>query len=113
MIVLEDYYSLRIFIGEKDTYEDSILYRWLVNQAQINGLAGASVVRTFMGFGAHHSIHQPGLLPYSPDSEIILEFVDKKPKIDGFLKIVGSAIQEGLVTVSKLEACQCRANKSG
>ncbi len=44
---------LRIFIGESDKYEGKPLYEWLVIKAKEHGLAGATVLRGLMGFGAN------------------------------------------------------------
>jgi len=42
MVKTDEYYSLRIFIGENDTYGGLLLYQWLVNQAREQGLAGSN-----------------------------------------------------------------------
>lgn len=44
---------LRIFIGEADKYAHMPLYEWIVLQAREQGLAGATVLRGMMGFGAN------------------------------------------------------------
>lgn len=44
---------LRIFIGEGDRYERQPLYEWIITQAKARGLAGATVLRGLMGFGAN------------------------------------------------------------
>ena len=50
---------LRIFIGESDKYDGKPLYEWLVVQAKERGLAGATVLRGLMGFGANsRTTHQ-------------------------------------------------------
>lgn len=47
---------LRMFIGESDRYEKQLLYEWIIIQAKAKGLAGATVFRRMMGFGANTRI---------------------------------------------------------
>lgn len=53
MQLLKEGYLLRIFIGEADKYQGKPLYEWMVVQAKQQGLAGATVLRGIMGFGAN------------------------------------------------------------
>ena len=49
---------LRIFIGESDRWHGKPLYEALVQSAREHGLAGATVLRGPMGFGANSSRQQ-------------------------------------------------------
>ena len=66
---------LRIFIGEGDQWHGRPLYEAIVVEARRRGLAGATVVKGFMGFGAHSRIHTAKLLELSQDLPIIVEIV--------------------------------------
>jgi PII-like signaling protein len=90
---------LRIFIGESDRYEGTPLYEWIVRQARNNHMAGATVVRGLEGFGAHSRMHTAKILRLSQDLPIVIEIVDTHEKIEGFLKIVDGAIEEGIATL--------------
>lgn len=94
---------LRIFIGESDRYEGKPLYEWLVIQAKEQGLAGATVLRGLMGFGANSRIHTSKILRLSLDLPIVVEIVDTPEKINSYLKRVEGIITEGLVTLEKAE----------
>ena len=94
---------LRIFIGESDRHDGRPLYEWLVIQAKEQGLAGATVLRGLMGFGANSRIHTSKILRLSLDLPIVVEIVDTPEKINGYLKRVESVITEGLVTLEKAE----------
>jgi hypothetical protein len=48
---------LRIFLGESDKHGHMTLYEWIVRKAKESGLAGATVLRGFEGFGSHGVIH--------------------------------------------------------
>jgi PII-like signaling protein len=79
-------YLLRIFIGESDKMEHKPLYEWLVTEAKSRGMAGATVLRGMMGFGAHSRvIHTFKIERLSEDLPIVIEIVDGKDKIEDFL----------------------------
>jgi len=104
-------YLLRIFIGENDRIDGQFLYEWLVLKAKNHGLAGATVLRGMMGFGAKSRIHTSKILRLSEDLPIVVECVDKKEKLESFLEIIDSVIKEGLVTLEKAEIRIYRAEK--
>src|SRR5919204_274664 len=66
---------LRIFIGEADHWHGKPLYEAIVVEARKRGLAGATVIKGFMGFGAHSRIHTAKLLELSQDLPIVVEIV--------------------------------------
>jgi PII-like signaling protein len=92
---------LRIFIGESDKFEGKPLYEWIVIKAKEHGLAGATVLRGLMGFGAHSRIHTSKILRLSLDLPIVVEIVDTHEKIMEFLSHIEPVIKEGLVTLEK------------
>ncbi len=94
---------LRIFIGESDKYEGKPLYEWIVTEAKAYGLAGATVLRGLMGFGANSRIHTSKILRLSLDLPIVVEIVDTPEKISAFLSHIESVVREGLVTLEKAE----------
>ena len=57
MVIPREGFLLRIFIGESDKHEGKPLYEWIVLKAREQGLAGATVLRGMMGFGAHSRLH--------------------------------------------------------
>jgi hypothetical protein len=94
---------LRIFVGEADRHAGQPLYEWLVLEARARGLAGATVLRGIMGYGAHSRLHTAKILRLSEDLPIVVEIVDGREKIDEFLRIVDAAVGEGLATVEDVE----------
>ena len=94
---------LRIFIGESDKYEGKPLYEWLVIKAKERGVAGATVLRGLMGFGANSRIHTSKILRLSLDLPIVVEIVDTPEKIKEFISCIESVVKEGLVTLEKAE----------
>ena len=104
---------LRIFVGEQDKRDGVPLYEWLVNQAREKKMAGATVLRGIQGFGAKSHLHKTQILRLSSDLPIVIEIVDTKDKIEGFMPIVDEAIKDGLATLEKVDIRFYRASKEG
>jgi len=95
---------LRIFIGEADRQEGKPLYEWIILKARAQGLAGATVLRGIMGFGANtRRIHTFRFDSLSEDLPIIIEIVDTQEKLDKFLELIEPHIKAGLVTLEKAQ----------
>ena len=104
---------LRIFIGESDKCDGRPLYEMIVERARLEGLAGATVLRGLMGFGADSRIHTAKILRLSEDLPIIIEIVDKPERIERFIGIIDPMIEEGLVTLEKATVIAYRHHKGG
>ena len=95
---------LRIFIGEADKYQGKPLYEWIVLQAREQGLAGATVLRGMMGFGANtRNIQTFRFDALSEDLPVVIEIVDTQDKLEKFLETVEPHIKAGLVTVENAQ----------
>ena len=101
---------LRIFIGESDKSDGRPLYEVIVETARKRGLAGATVLRGFIGFGANSRIHTSKVLRLSEDLPIAVEIVDEEEKIEAFLPELDKLIGEGLVTLEKVRVITYRHN---
>jgi len=100
---------LRIFVGEADRWEGKPLYEAIVETARRQGLAGATVWKGFMGFGAHSRMHTAKILRLSEDLPIVIEIVDAAEKIRAFLPSLDVMVTEGLVTLERAEVLMYRA----
>jgi PII-like signaling protein len=95
---------LRIFIGEADKFQGKPLYEWIVLQAHEQGMAGATVLRGMMGFGANtRSIQTFRFDTLSEDLPVVIEIVDTQDKLEKFLEQVEPHIKAGLVTIEKAQ----------
>lgn len=101
---------LRIFVGESDKHNGRPLYEVLVEEARRRGLAGATVLRGTIGFGANSRIHTARLLRLSEDLPMVIEMVDTPEKIAAFLPDLDALIGEGLVTLEKVRVIIYRHN---
>ena len=108
-----DGYLLRIFIGESDRWHHKPLYEAIVVKARELGMAGATVLRGSMGFGANSRLHTAKILRLSEDLPIIIEIVDKKERIDALLPILDEMVDDGLVTLEPVHIIFYRHDKAG
>jgi uncharacterized protein len=99
---------LRIFIGENDKFQGLPLYEAIVQEARKRGLAGATVVRGVLGFGADSRIHSAKILRLSEDLPLLIEIVDEPEKIQAFLPDLDQMVTEGLVTLEKVRVITYR-----
>jgi len=99
---------LRIFIGESDKQHGKPLYEVIVKMAREQGLAGATVLRGVLGFGADSRMHSAKILRLSEDLPVVIEIVDKPERIGAFLPTIDPLIEEGLVTLEKVQVIAYR-----
>lgn len=107
---------LRIFIGESDRIKGKPVYEEIVIKAREAGLAGATVSKGIMGFGANSKIHTTKILAMSEDLPLIIEIVDKLEIIEKFIPAVNDIFEKanigGLVTIEKAEIIKYTAYKA-
>lgn len=99
---------LRIFIGESDRWHHQPLYEALVLKAREMHLAGATVLRGPMGFGANSHLHTAKILRLSEDLPVLIEIVDKEDRIAAFLPELDKMFGDGLVTLEKIHIIRYR-----
>ena len=102
---------LRIFIGESDKHGGRPLYEVIVESARKRGMAGATVLRGLMGFGANSRVHTAKVLRLSEDLPMVIEIVDTPERIAAFLPELDELIGEGLVTLEKIRVITYRHSK--
>jgi PII-like signaling protein len=94
---------LRIFIGEDDTYKGNSLCSTIVLKARELNLAGSTVLKGAMGFGANSRIHTANVLRLSEDLPLVIEIVDTEEKINQLLPFLDDVVEEGLITLEKVK----------
>ena len=109
MKIPEDGCLLRIFIGEADHWHGKPAHEAIVLKAKEAGLAGATVLRGVIGFGAHSRLHTYKILRLSEDLPIVIEIVDAQEKIDAFIPQIDEIVQEGMITMESVRVIKYRA----
>lgn len=107
---------MRIFLGEQDHYKQMPFYEAIVREARERGLAGATVFRGVMGFGAgSRVIHTAKILRLSEDLPFIVEIVDTEERVNDFLPVVERMFEEvgcgGLITIEKAQVIMYQPGK--
>ena len=102
---------LRIFIGESDKHGGRPLYEAIVEEARRRGMAGATVLRGTLGFGASSHIHTAKILRLSEDLPMVIEIVDTPERIAAFLPELDAMMVDGMVTLEKVRLIAYRATK--
>lgn len=103
---------LRIFLGESDRHDGKPLYESIVLAARQYGLAGATVLRGPMGYGASSHLHTAKILRLSTDLPMVIEVVDSEARIQGFLPQLETLMGSGLVTLEKVKVWRYGAGKA-
>jgi PII-like signaling protein len=103
---------VRIFIGESDRWHGRPLYQAIVERVRAEGLAGATVIRGIEGFGADSHLHTSRILRLSEDLPVVIELVDTPDRIDAFLPVLDEMVEEGMVTVERVQIVAYRASDS-
>ena len=109
----EDGLLLRVFIGESDRCEGRPLYEAIVYKARELNLAGATVLKGIMGFGADSRIHTTKVLRLSEDLPIVVEVVDTEEKINRLMPYLDEHVREGLITLEQIRVIRYRHSQEG
>ena len=106
---------MRVFVGEIDKVGHKPLYEVIVLEARKQGIAGATVLRGILSFGASTRIHTAKLIDISEDLPIVIEIIDTEEKIDQFLETVKALFEQcgrgGLITSEKVNELYYKPKK--
>ena len=97
---------LRVFVGESDKLGHLPLYEAIVKHARDADLAGATVLKGVLGFGATARIRTLKILDLSSDLSLVIEIVDEENKISAFQNVLSDLFEQagcgGLVTLENV-----------
>lgn len=106
---------LRIFTGEADRIGHDLLYEKILLAAREQGLAGGTVVKGIMSYGASSHVHRARLIELSEDLPVVIEIIDQEEKIDLFLPIVNELFEQcgkgGLITLENVDVIYYKSKK--
>jgi len=91
---------LRVFLGEADRLDGEPLYEAIVKRLRMTEIAGATVYRGILGYGAKGHTHRASFLHISKDLPIMISVVDTPEKIAAAIAIVEQMLEDGLIVVS-------------
>lgn len=92
---------MRIYIGENDKWNGKPLYDEIVKGLRAHDIAGVTVYRGILGYGANRRIHKDER--FSHDRPILISTVDTEEKLKSFAAILDQMVQQGLVVLSDVD----------
>lgn len=108
LIIEEDDLLVRIFIGEKEKVMGVPLYEYIVLKCKEINIAGATVIKGVMGYGADRRMHTSKLVDLSENLPIIVEIIDTKENINKIRPYLDDVISKGFVTIEKIHVIKYR-----
>ena len=106
---------LRIFMSNTDKFKHKPLYEVIVYAAKKQGIAGATVIKGIMGFGASSVINSIRFWEISEKLPIIVEIIDEANKIEKFYQTIRpyfDKVDKGfLITIEKANVIYCKTGK--
>lgn len=94
--------SLRVFTSVKQRHGDKPLYEAIVLSAREHQLAGATVLRSPMGYGHDSTLHTATILRLSEDLPIIVEVIDTVEKVSAFMPALEEMTECGLIVTQEI-----------
>jgi PII-like signaling protein len=99
---------MRIHVGERDKHDGTPLHAAIVELLRARGLAGATVTRAIMGYGATARLHTDSVLRLSLDLPVVVECVDAEEKIQAVLPDIDAMMGGGLITLERVRVIAYR-----
>jgi len=91
---------MRIYVGENDKWNGQPLYEAIVQGLRAHDIAGATVYRGILGYGANRRIHKDAALRLSHDRPILISIVDTAEKLTAITPMLDQMVQQGIVVLS-------------
>jgi len=93
---------MRIYMGESDRWQGEPLYEAVLKRLRLMDIAGATVYRGILGYGAKGHTHKGGHL-FSHDLPVMISVVDTEEKLKQAIDAVESMMQDGIIVLSDVD----------
>lgn len=94
---------MRIFLGEADRWGEEPLYDAIIKRLRLMDIAGATVYRGILGYGAKGHTHKQNFLHTSRDLPVVISVVETEEKLRQATEVVEEMLQDGLIVVSDVD----------
>jgi PII-like signaling protein len=91
---------LRVFLGEADKWHGEPLYDAIVKKLRMLDVAGATVYRGILGYGAKGHEHKKSFFHVSRDMPIMVTVVDSPEKIAAAAEAIEAMLEDGLIVIT-------------
>lgn len=102
---------LRIYIDEADRWEDKPLHEALVEALRANDMAGVTVYKGILGYGAHRQLHEQKTM--SHNASLMLSIIDCEDRIAAFMPVLEKMVKEGMAVISDVDIIKYRYGSAG
>jgi PII-like signaling protein len=94
---------MRVFLGEADRWDGEPLYDAIVKRLRSMDVAGATVYRGILGYGAKGHTHKQNLLHTENDLPVMIAVVEAEEKLGQAAKAVEEMLEDGLIVISDVD----------
>jgi PII-like signaling protein len=94
---------MRVFMGEADRWHDEPLYDAIVYKLRMMEIAGATVYRGILGYGAKGHQHKKTFFHPTRDVPVMISVIDTDEKIAAAAEAIEGMLQDGLIVVSDVD----------
>lgn len=101
--VVSERVLMRIHISESDHFDGKPLYQQIVKLLHDRKVAGATVLRGIMGFGASAKVHTDRFVDIATDLPIVVECVDTNERLEEILPELDRMITGGMITLERVQ----------
>lgn len=94
---------MRIYMGESDKWQNEPLYEAILKRLRLMDIAGATVYRGILGYGAKGHTHKSGRLPFSHDLPVMISVVDTEEKLTKAITEIEAMMVDGIIVLSDVD----------
>jgi uncharacterized protein len=99
---------VRIYLGESKRVHHQPLYRQLLELLRAEGLAGATVLKGWAGYGQDGVLHTATIESLAADLPIVIETVDTLQHVEELLGKIDAMMTGGLVMTERARVVRYR-----
>lgn len=94
---------LRVYMGEADKWHGEPLYDAIVKRLRMMEIAGATVYRGILGYGAKGHQHKRSFFHPMRDLPVMVTVIDAPEKIAAAAQAIEEMLEDGLIVLSDVE----------
>jgi len=94
---------MRIFIGEADQWHGEPLHEAIVKRMRMMEIAGATVYRGILGYGAKGHTHKRSFMHISRDLPVMISIIDTPEKLAAASAVIEAMMEDGLIVLSDVD----------
>lgn len=79
---------LKFYVHENRNHDHTLVYEWLLEQAQKLGLHGGSAFKAIAGFGRHGVLHEDHFFELAGDLPVEVVFILSDEEAEQFMELI-------------------------